>query len=171
MTNKTVAQKSFRQWAKEYPTLGALVVLFLSLLALSVLFPTSGSRRSGDVGFTFMLFALGAYTVVSTIRGFISIFNRSFLDSSLVTKVRALFLSFLLLIPCLGIVSFVVVAFNELTLQMRCAGAGCAQGGMATMAYLVIAWVSYVVVLILSTLFEIFKWWPTGMIPKFRFYD
>ena len=171
MTNKTVVQRSARQWAKEHPTLGALVVLFFALLAFSVLLPSSGTGRSGDVGGIFMLFALGAYTVVSTIRGFMSIFNRTFLDSSLVTKIRVFFLSFLLLIPCLGIGSFVVVAFNELAFQMRCAGAGCAQGGIATMAYLVIAWMSYVVVLILSTLFEIFKWWPTGVIPKFRFYD
>lgn len=148
----------------KYPTV-SLVLFVLIALILAPFFFNLPNR--GEPNFILMLFAAGAYTVVSVVRGFRSIFGRSFRASPARLRFQTVALSLVLLVPCLGIAAFVVVSAMEAIDQLRCIGAGCAQGGIATMVYVVVAWVSYSFVIGLSRLFKFLGWWPAGIAPNF----
>jgi hypothetical protein len=164
MTDEPATRHRVLNWVVTHPTLAVIAVLFLFFVVIEILFPPS---VVGAPGFIFELFALGAYPIVSVIRGFISIFGAQFHNSSPAGKLRTLLLSFALLLPSLGIVAFIAVAIGEFIGQLQCRGGGCAQGGVATTGLLVVAWVSYFAVCALSNLMLKFKWWPTGIAPKF----
>ena len=159
---KTQRRIVFR--ATAHPTLALVAVLFLLIVVIEMLFPPSAASTPGYI---FELFALGAYTIVSVVRGFITIFGPHFKKSPPAKKCRTVLLSFALLLPCLGIAAFIAIAIGEFIGQMQCHGAGCAQGGIATTLFLVVAWVSYFVTRGLSSLMSKLGWWPDGITPKF----
>ncbi len=164
MTLEPKTERRVLSWATTHPTLALLAVLFLLIVVIETLFPPSAVAAPG---FIFELFALGAYTIVSVVRGFISIFGPQFKKSPSAAKLRVLLLSLALLLPCLGIAAFIAVAIGEFIGQLQCRGGGCAQGGIATTLFLVVAWVSYFATRGLSGLMLKLGWWPDGITPKF----
>lgn len=164
MRNEPKARLRALNWATRHPTLVLITILFLLVVAIEILFPPSVIAAPG---FIFELFALGTHTIVSVIRGFISIFGPQFKQSPPASKLRTLLLSLVLLLPCLGIAAFIAIAIGEFIGQLQCRGGGCAQGGIATTVFLVVAWVSYFITRMLSSLMLKFGWWPDGIIPKF----
>jgi len=164
VTNEPKAQRRALSWATTHPTLALIAILFLLIVVIEFLFPPSAIAAPG---FIFELFALGAYTIVSVVRGLISIFGPQFKQSPPAAKLRTLLLSLVLLLPCLGIAAFVAIAISEFIGQLHCRGGGCAQGGIATTVFLVVAWVSYIITRVLSSLMLKLGWWPDGITPKF----
>ncbi|MFZ2269784.1 MAG: hypothetical protein WAV95_19590 [Azonexus sp.] len=164
MTDEPKTQHRVLVWATTYPTLALIAVLFLLVVGIEILFPPSVVSTPGYV---FVLFALGAYTIVSVVRGFLSVFGPAFTGSPPAAKRRTLLLCLALLLPCFGIAAFIAIAIGEFIGQMQCRGAGCAQGGIATTLFLVVAWMSYFVTKGLSSLMLKLGWWPDGITPKF----
>ncbi len=152
-------------WVRKHPTLTVIALAFLLFVVARTLYPPS---VAGEPGFIVLLFSLGAEAVVSVARGFFSMFGSAFRSASHAEKVRVLLLALVLLIPSLGIGSFVLVAAGEFIGQLQCRGGGCAQGGIATTLFLVVAWLCFFIVLALSKLISRFDWWPLGTAPKFR---
>jgi hypothetical protein len=114
-----------------------------------------------------MIFGAGAYPFAGVLRGFISIFGKRFLALNGGEKLRAIALSFLLLITSSGVFFFFLAFLVEYYGQLTCRGAGCAQGGMGVFMFLPVAWFSYAVTRLLCGLFVRRKWWPNGHSPQF----
>jgi hypothetical protein len=151
-------------WIGDHPTLA--VIGFLCLPAFFILNFVSVAPLASP-GFVLMLFLAGVHPIVSVVRGFSSIFGKRFFGLSANQRFRALQLVAVLLLPTVGIVAFVAVFITELSFQLKCSGGACAQGGMAAMVYMPVAWVSYFVVSSLSEFFVRRGWWPDTIRPHF----
>ncbi|MFA7270061.1 MAG: hypothetical protein WC073_12000 [Sterolibacterium sp.] len=160
MTDKPKTQNQVLSWAAARPTLALIAVLFLFIVVIEILFPPP---VGGSTFLIFMYFAPGAYTIVSVVRGFISIFSPQFKKSPSATRRRILLLSFVLLLPCFGIAAFFATAIVEFITALSCGLCG----GIPTILFMYVAWVSYFVTRGLSSLMMKLRWWPDGITPKF----
>jgi len=151
-------------WIGDHPTLA--VIGLLCLIAFFILNFVSIAPVASP-GFVFMLFLAGVHPIVSAVRGFSSIFGKRFFGLSANQRFRALQLVAVLLLPTVGIVAFVAVFIAEFSFQLKCSGGACAQGGMAVMVYMPVAWVSYFIVSFLSEFFVRRGWWPDTIRPHF----
>jgi hypothetical protein len=164
MTTDVPASSKTMVWVQSHPTWTVIIAAFVLFMVAKILFPPS---KVGEPGWIFELFAFGAYTAVSVIRGFFSVFGKQFAKLPPAEKLRSVLLAAILVVPSLGIVLFFVVAFGEFIGQMQCIGGGCAQGGIASALLLVVAWVCYFAVVGLSNLMSKLNWWPRGVTPRF----
>lgn len=117
--------------------------------------------------FTFSYF--GIPPLIGTCRGFSYIFGKGFLSYSARIQFRIILLASLLAVLSLGMISFIIVFIAELSIQITCTGAGCAQGGIGVIMYLPVAWCSYGLVWFANYCFIKYDMWPQPIEPYFSY--
>jgi hypothetical protein len=158
---RDISLRDIAKWAQRHPAMSLFALALLSLWML----PAASSVSSP--GFIVMIFGAGVYPSTGILIGLISIFSRQLLALTAYEKLRVIVLSITLLAASTGVWIFLWFFLVEYYIQLTCLGAGCAQGGIAVVAALPLAWLSYVIARALCWAFIRFKWWPSACSPRF----
>ena len=146
---------------------GLWIAAFICLAAGVVLVETIAESSVAAPGFVLAIFAAGMPPAAQLAMGFASIFGADFLALPLQDKLIALILAGIVALPALGSAKFVYVSVEELRIQLSCSGAACAQGGIAAMTYLPMAWAGGFLSSEISRRFGRWHWWPSPLKPNF----
>jgi hypothetical protein len=150
-------------WKYSHKILAMLVCIFFA----SFFIPRKGI---GDPQYIVFMGIVGLYPLVGICRGFFSIFKKGFSLFTFKTKILVLILSAVLLsIFAIGLVPFLIIAYQELYIQMICHGGACAQGGMGLIFFLPAPWLSFLVVRFVNFCFS--SLWPFVLNPDFSLFS
>jgi hypothetical protein len=159
--------ESAGKWISTHKIITAIVVGCLIIFFATTFKPRS---RIADPQLILFLSLGGLSPLLGICRGFAYIFRKGFSLFTFKTKILILSLSaVLILIFSLGLVPFLIIAYEELYIQMTCSGGGCAQGGMGLLFFLPAPWLSYLVVRFANFCFH--SIWPFVLKPDFSLYS
>jgi len=142
----------------------AIFLFALAVFSIVVLPPKS---NNSSAEFIVILFGAGVQPVANMLKGFGSIFGKKFMHLNRKDQLQAFLFALPLLISSSGIIAFFLVFLAEYEIQLKCTGAGCAQGGMGLFMFIPIAWISYYLTQTLCSTFSKRNRWPRGLTPSF----